>query len=914
MSVFAPAPLCRVLFAVVTTLTAAPVLIPAAQAGAQSSSQPSPVGQGSPAAPPAVTPAAPAAAAAKPATPPGDPKPFDEVIKDADRVEGLLNFYRTKKNDLYLEIPPDLLDKPFFMEITSTTGLGGSAGGVTTGDPLWDAVFSLKRVREQIFLVVKQTNYRTKPDEPIRKALERSFSDAILAAFKVESQPHPDRKSILVNCGSLFFADLAALGQGLTAGLRTPVALDREKSYIDVVKSFPENSEIEVQYHYAAPRAAGANTLADGRSAPVRLRYSVIALKETGYQPRLYDSRVGYFVSAFRDLTDDDPKEEFTRYIMRWNLEKQDENAALSPPKKPIVFWIDNAVPKPYRKTVADGLLMWNRAFERIGIKDAIVVKQIADNEDIDPFDIRYNVLRWAVSPGDGYAVALFRTNPITGEILNASIRVDASIFGITRRSFRLEDELKGFTGEAPIPGPKSMRTCAFGRLAAQEASFAIHAMDLAALSPDGIPLAARQKFIDQFVIEVIAHEMGHILGLRHNFRASTAYSSRDLQDPAFTAREGVSASVMDYAATNLAPLGGRQADYFTVVPGAYDHWAIEYGYRRWPALTTPESELPALAKIASRAGEPALAFATDEDVADMGFAPFATDPLASRFDLSSDPLGFAIERGRLARSLFAKLHMKSPLPGESYQDTRQKFAMLLGTYLNTFRIAGKYIGGIHSTRARRGDPNAPNAPFRVVPAADQRRALDYIREGLFGEAAFRFPPSLLNKLAVEKNIHWGTDSFSTSTIYSMNDRVQAQQRALLAWLFTPGNLSRLRDNEARVTRPADTLKMAELFTAVTDSVFAEVRSASAPVEVRTIRRDLQRDYLNTLLGLYLGGTGAPADAQSLARLHLRRLSAEIAGALARNPERVDATTRAHLEHARERIVRALSAHTVTGA
>jgi hypothetical protein len=874
---------------------------------------PTPPAPTTPAPKPAEPPAKPAETKpAEPAKKPDEPKAFDEVVKDAEKIAGLFTFYRTKKNEVWLEVTPEMLDRPYFLEVTTTTGLGGREGGATMGDPLSDLPFCLKRVREQIFFVVKQSNFRAKKGDPIEQSLARSFGDAILAAFKVESQPHPERKSVLVNCTGFFYADLGTFGQSLAAQLRAPFSLDREKSYIDLVKSFPENAEVEVAYHFAAGKAASANTLADGRSAPVRIRYSFIELKETGYLPRLADTRVGYFTTVFRDLTDDDPAEEFTRYILRWNLEKQDPYAPLSPPKKPIVFWLDNGVPGKYRKAVADGILLWNRAFEKIGIKDAVQVKQMPDGADFDPFDVRYNVLRWATSPGDGYAVALFRANPLTGEILNASIRVDASIVGLTARSFRWEDELKSFTGVAPTPDPKALYHCEYGQLGMREAAFGLTALELLALPGDGLSPADREKYVQQYVTETVAHEMGHVLGLRHNFKASTFHGVDELNNVDLTGKTGLGGSVMDYNAANIAPEGVKQGDYFMVNLGPYDCWAIEYGYTAWPGLKDPEAERPKLATIAARAAEPGLAYATDEDVADVGFAAHATDPLASRFDMGADPLAFAKARAALLKKLFAQLEAKSPKPGESYADTRRKFGLLLGQYLATFRVAGKYVGGLYFTRARKGDPGAPETPFSVVPAERQREALAFIRQGLFEANGFQFPPTLLNKLAVDKNWDWSADPFSAPAAYSVADRVQTVQRSMLAWLFTPGLLSRLRDNETRVANPADTLTMADLFTSMTGAIFAELRGSSAkPVAVPTLRRDLQRDYLGILVTLYLGGSGAPADASALARLHLRELDRQITAALARRPERVDPATRAHLEQSQERIHRALNAQTV---
>jgi hypothetical protein len=490
---------------------------------------------------------------------------------------------------------------------------------------------------------------------------------------------------------------------------------------------------------------------------------------------------------------------------------------------------------------------------------------------------------------------------------------VDGSIVGLTRQRHRLEEELKGFTGVARKPDEKAAHRCEYGLQASREAAFGLAALDLMALQPEGVAPEQRERFVKEFITEVIAHEMGHILGLRHNFKASTLHGLKDLHNAELTSKMGLVSSVMDYNPPNIAPPGSKQGEFYSTTLGPYDLWAVEYGYTNWPGLTTPEAEKPYLARIASRAGNPSLAYATDEDVADIGFAPYATDPLAARFDMGADPLAFARQRAQMVRALYAKLEQTSPRPGESYQDTRRKFEMLLGAYLNTFRVAAKHIGGIHFTRARKGDPGAPSTPFSVAPAAKQREALAYIKAGLFDASAFRFSPALLNKLALEKNWHWGNPPFENPMVYSVTDRVQTMQRATLAWLFTPGLLSRLRDNEARVARPEDRFTMAELFQTLTRAVFAEVRDVRAPVSVPTMRRELQRDYLDMLIGLYLNGSGSPADAQALARLHLNGLAGDFQTAIKRSP-RADIATRAHLERSLERVQRALTARAVTSS
>jgi hypothetical protein len=334
------------------------------------------------------------------------------------------------------------------------------------------------------------------------------------------------------------------------------------------------------------------------------------------------------------------------------------------------------------------------------------------------------------------------------------------------------------------------------------------------------------------------------------------------------------------------------------------------------PDAKGPDAEKAALQRIARRSSEPGLAYATDVDVVDQGFGANGTDPTAARFDMSADPLAFSRQRAAMLKTLIGKLEMKTPEAGEAYSETRTKFARLLIGYLGSFRVPGKYIGGLYATRAHRGDPGAPLAAFQVVPAAKQREALAFLRTGLFDANALKLSPTLLNRLAADKNYNWGEAeaAMTGSAIYSPTDQILRQQKSILGWLFTPGLLSRIRDNEARVQKPGDTLSMAELFSGMTDSIFSELRPAKTPVLVPTTRRELQREYVTTLLSLYQGVPGAPADAQSLARLHLRRLNAEITAALARQPAgKLDVTTRAHLEQQGERIQRALKAQAVVG-
>lgn len=884
-----------------TAALAAGLYLPAAAGGARALQDP---------APPAPAPAAAPEAAKKDEAPKKpekkDPlKPFSEVVDEAKREAGRFNFWQGKGGEVWLEIDPSILDRPFFLQITTATGLGGDSGGAVTGEPLYDAIFELKRVHNNVQLLVKQTRFRAPEAHPISRSIERSFGPSILALMKVDSQPHPESGAVLAAADDLFLGDLGAIGKALSTRLKSTFSVDRKKSYVSLIKSFPENAEVEVAYGLNTDKPVSNNTFADGRSAQVKLRYSFIELPKSSYRPRLADPRVGYFVTAFADLSDDDPVQPHKRYILRWDIRKQNADAPISPPAKPIVFWLDNAIPEQYRPAVRDGLLAWNAPFEKLGIRDAIVVKQLPDGDEMDPFDIRNNMVRWATSPGDAYAVALFRENPLTGEVINAGIRMDSSIVGVTRRSFRLEDELKNFNGLAPVPSPERAHLCDYGKQALREAALGYTALELA---QGEVEPAQRRKFVEQYITEVTAHEMGHILGLRHNFKASTLYKLGELHDLEKTSKTGVTSSVMDYTPPNIAPPGVKQGDYFSTVVGPYDTWAIEYGYSEAAGASTPESELPHLRRIAARCGEKGLAYATDEDVADWGFATYASDPMACRWDLGDDPLAYARQRAVMVQQLWDRLEKREPESGRTYQDTLDKFRLLLGSYLNSFRVAGRFVGAVQTNRAMPGDRPGGTTPLQVVPADRQREALIYIRTRLFEPDAMQFKPALLARLAPDKDIDWARNSFREDQLFSPIERILGVQKGILAWLFTPGLLARLRDNESRVVNPTDTLTMAELFGSVTGSIFSELRVKGAPVRVASpLRRELQRECVKVLVNLYLKGDGAPADAQSLAYAHLRVLRDEMKGSL-QQAAGMDIASRAHIEQQLDRVQRTLDA------
>jgi hypothetical protein len=408
-------------------------------------------------------------------------------------------------------------------------------------------------------------------------------------------------------------------------------------------------------------------------------------------------------------------------------------------------------------------------------------------------------------------------------------------------------------------------------------------------------------------------HEVGHTLGLRHNFKGSAFRPLADFNDVAKTSREGGSTSVMDYIPANIMPAGTTQGEYYAARLGPYDVWAIEYGYRPLGGAS-PDAERRELQKIAERSGEPALAYATDEDT-----EPGDPDPFSNRFDLGSDPVEFARTRAELVAQLMPKIAERltakeadGSTPG--YERVRQAFGVLLTAHGQAMTFASRLVGGVTASRSHRGDPNAP-PPFAVIDAATQREALAVVEKGMLAAEPFTFPPELLNQLVPTRWSHWGSDAVSRED-YPVHDVVLMWQDRTLGRLLDPVTLERIRDGELKVSADQDAFTVAELLERLSAAVMTEVTTVGPgdytvrKPAIASLRRGLQRAYVSRLCGLVLG-TAAPADAQAVAAARLRDLSASIKALLAKNDVRLDDYTRAHLVDLDARITKTLDATVV---
>jgi hypothetical protein len=833
-------------------------------------------------------------------------KNIDETVKDYEKLPGIFTLYRKTENGhltIYAEIKESQLDKLMMLEVTASTG---NAEHVVAGTPLNDLVFKFVKEDDRLMLLAPNIAFRADEKTPIARAVHRSYADAYLEAFKIEAK-QADRKSLLINISDFFKGDIAQISQifsgggGMFGGMGNSYSMDKDKTFITYVKDLPENLVVQTQYHFSGSGRSGSAVLADPRSIPIKIDYTLFFLPCDGYIPRLADARVGFFTTDYQSYDNDGVDDTMVHYIYRWRIEKADPRLALSPPKKPIVFWLDNAIPTEYREYVKEGLLLWNKGFEKVGIKDAIVVKQMPDDADWDTADMRYNTIRWVTSPDMAYAVAQFRVNPLTGEILNANITVDANFTrAIKMERSHIVDPATYFQDPEAAPTQRAdPRRCDMAEGMQEQAWFGGLAISLLGQADSHI---SEKDYVHSFLREVVGHEMGHIMGLRHNFIASTFHSATELADSSVNA-SGVSASLMDYNPFNVFALKHAGVDYYCSTIGPYDMWAIEYGY----TLTggrTPEADKGVLNSIASRCNEPGHAYESDEEADQF-------DPAVVRFDLGSNPLAYYRKSLQVMSSLMDRLGDRVPKNGESYHKFTQDFERLLGMYVRNASMTTRYIGGQHLCRNFRGDSGEKPELIQVEPA-EQRQALDILNTYVLSESAFKLPKSYFTHLTADPFGGFDISGYMgglSSKEFPIRDQIAGVQASALRRLFSTQTLRRIANNEYKTEDPAHAMTLALLFDRVGATVWSELPQHR---NIGALHRQLQRLHLQTMVGMVTEQSNtAPDDAKMLAWDQLRQLKTKIASALLAGT--FDTYTRIHLAQAQTIIARALDAKMVIG-
>lgn len=814
-----------------------------------------------------------------PGTPPkaGEPAkpetPLERLKSRIAQENGARPLFQVTEGELegkpkfYLIIPEGKLGQPFLFQVTieKAPGIGFVISTII------DDTFLVSFVRagsDKLQLWRRQTDIRASDGTPERRAIERTVQDHFLGQVDIKASDK-EQGYVIVSADELFVRDASYIGlrlQGDSPGFH--LAYSQKESLLLGIKSFPKNLDAQVQLVYSVTDPQRAPRLESGTHLVV-MRYSISALPDDpSFTPRPADERVGYFTTSFRDLSRPELKtraEPSVHHINRWNLQKKDPDAMASEVTEPIVFWLEDTVPEEYRDTIRQGVLAWNAAFEAAGFKNAVVAKQVPapgqGNQDMsaeqraafDPADISYNLVRWYIEGFSG-AVGPSRAHPLTGQIYHAVISMSDRV---ARGAGELD--LTAPAAQANDDPKPARESASAARARLRDAALARALAELRAPQGD----VERKRFIHESLFQTAAHEVGHTLGLRHNFKASRYLSQEEL------GKDGLySASVMDYNPAYLAPPGKPQGRYLQERLGPYDAWAIEYGYKTLAG--DAKAQAAELKAIAGRANtDAALAYGSDADV--------ATDVDARSFDQGKGALPFAKARVELADELWRTLAAAPPRPEEDHARLRERFTAGFGAYFTAAETALPLVGG---WRSRRG----PGRRFEPVSVSEQKEALAFLERNILSAKPFSFSPELLQRLGNDRLNSPGNPRLR------WEHWVRGLQESTLSRLLSRRTIDALAGNEVNAG-PEGRLSPSELFDRVRRAVWSELGDKGAK-PIPLLRRNLQQAHAARLAEM-MSDANLQTDARGAARRDLERVAREAKKAAARP---LDETSRLHLE------------------
>ncbi len=720
------------------------------------------------------------------------------------KLPGYFNLYwDAKQGKLWLEI--DKWNKEFLYQGSLPAGVGSNDIGLDRGQMGETAIVRFERSGPKVFLIQENLDFRAVTnDTDERRAVRDSFAESALWGFTAVAETDG---TVLVDASDFFLHDAHGIPATLKRERQGSFHLDVSRSaiYLTRTRNFPRNTEVEATLTFAGdePGEWVRQVTPSPDSITVREHHSFVQLPSDGYQPRTYDPRSGYFGIDYKDYATPVTESIVKRFIARHRLRKEDPKAASSEPVTPIVYYLDRGAPEPIRSALLDGARWWNQAFEAAGYKNAFRVELLP--EDADPMDLRYNVIQWVHRSTRGWSYGASVIDPRTGEIIKGHV---------TLGSLRVRQDYM----------------IAEGLLAPYERGKPV--------SPKVLEMAlARLR-------QLAAHEVGHTLGLMHNYSASTVNR----------------ASVMDYPPP-LVTLGadGRPdlSDAYAVGIGEWDKVAIAYGYQDFPAGT---EEHAALDKILGDAFSRGQRYLTDQDARPAG----SSSSQAHLWDSGSnnvDELNRLLKVRAAALKQFGENNIREGAPLATLEDVLVPIYML---HRYQVEAACKSIGGMDYTFALRGDGEVPT---KIVPAAEQRRALAAVLATLKPDV-LALPEPLLKSIPPRPpmyprdredfKIHTGPAFDALSPAESITQQV-------MQFLFDPERAARLIEFHARDNQYPG---FDEILDAVLNATWKSAHGSGYNAELANI---VDNVVLYDLMSLS-ANVHASAEVRALAALKLHEL------------------------------------------
>lgn len=755
-------------------------------------------------------------------------KTLNSATKGHRKIDGLFTLYLdTAKGGLKMFIDKDKIGQEFIYQSFS---IGGPSQLFLNQNMLRSTfVFSIERNFDKLEFVMENTNLYYEEDKALSKAKNADVSRAKFYSTKIDFE---DSTGYLIDVDLLYQGQLMDAIKPDREGAKVfnLGTLNKSKSQYLNVRSFPKNTDVVVSLTFdnAQPKVGGGKYVTDARYIEVKMQHTFIAMPDNDYEPRFDDPRVGYFVTQRDNMTTYD----YPRYhdlIHRWDLVKKHPDSLISEPVEPIVWWVENTTPVEYRHLVMEAGRRWNRAFEKAGFRNAVVMKMMPDTATWDPADIRYNVIRW-VSSELGLAIGPSFVNPRTGQILGADITVD---FGMLLHSLNEQQLFNTQFGPYDFhfdsqEGDQNHRMCSIATEKRMQ-----HAAAVAMLQANDASEEELKRLTEEFIIELILHEMGHTLGLAHNMKASQMLSLEEAHDTSITHAIGVTASVMDYAIVNVHSDKSKQGDYYTTVPGPYDLWAIEYGY-------TPDPTGTILAEILNRSSDPKLDFGNDADIVS---AWSGVDPRVMTWDMSSDVVEYAIDRCVGINHSVSHITARYVNDSSSYQKMLFMYHMMQRGRAAMSRATSRYIGGIYVNRNYPGQTSS--TPYTVVPEAYQRSAMQFLREYIFAPDAFAADEYIYPYLQPQRR---GWNFYGRTEDPKIQNLVLGIQMNALDYIVSPTTLNRITNTSLYGNTYTVDKVLADLVAACFEDDWS--------TEVNIFRQNLQTELVKKLIVIALNEKG----------------------------------------------------------